>query len=338
MVERVIQELEILRDRTRARLLRPQKRIEHPSFRFSGQLADVDSPEGLNPIFVRLTDKEAERVRAGTFGSRESIAFLDLGDSFVQAERRDEQARKAKRKGGAGISMNEEASSLPDKEAEASSQTIQAADEIAMEESVAASEGEDLEQVDSEGEGVLTGACVSNGTEVQTFESTLPSSSPGTGTELPRLSESKDANQSRGVQDWITSPPEFTERWVKTPRTDKIPLYTLTQLIPEEKQSELYTLAISLHRLERSHYLQEVRARKMSLGQDRTEIDIEEKSVVAPRSGLSSMVVLCTYPLSEGLYRRGDLGTDLGIALWRLASYLGQGWEEIDVDMKGREV
>jgi hypothetical protein len=129
------------------------------------------------------------------------------------------------------------------------------------------------------------------------------------------------------VPDSISTPqPTLSLPMIQTSGTDRqVPLYSLTTLIPVSLRSQAI---LHLENLLFTEHLQSARLRAVKEGTYNPGIPFD-----IPKGPLPPVMGIYTFPTD-----RGVTPVPLLIALWRLRAWHGYGWEEGQVNGKGRRV
>lgn len=116
------------------------------------------------------------------------------------------------------------------------------------------------------------------------------------------------------------------------------PVYRLSRLFPTEKHIELgqrlrKVLAVERTEATRARLLR----RRLLSPSDLTETTSAQAT--APQVA-SRILALSTWPTAVNAIEPGvgEYGVDLAIALWKLKSWYGEGWEEFQVDNRGKRI
>ena len=112
------------------------------------------------------------------------------------------------------------------------------------------------------------------------------------------------------------------------------PRYTLSKMFPKDRYAELSRKLRKILNIERTEVQRFQKQRKA--------ITDSSAGVTGPTYEPipSQILALSTWASSSDDIRAGagEMGVDLAIALWRLRSWTGQGWEEFEVDRSGKRL
>lgn len=126
---------------------------------------------------------------------------------------------------------------------------------------------------------------------------------------------------------------------IRTTDERPIPLYPMPELLRDGRYATIQKLVESILNTEMIAQRRTEEIRGITVSKTRsTSLNDTIPSLELSKSQASDIIVIRSEARGEGATRKGDWGVDLAIALYRLRSFLGQGWRAIDVDIRGRRV